>query len=98
MSVLLELGLDTIGLILRKVGVRPSRCVADVLAKVRRGDRSAVLLTCKRLHDVALLRGWPPWEEGCRGLLFAVARGHVEYFQLHAARAGDELPNKHFCS
>jgi hypothetical protein len=29
--------------------------------------------------------------QGCRGLLFAVSRGHVEYFTLHASRAGDRL-------
>ncbi len=91
MSVLLELGLDTIGLILRKVGVRPSRCVADVLAKVRRGDRSAASPTCKRLHDVALLRGWPPPVDVLRGQSMKIVINEQELEQ-HVVKLLNDLP------
>jgi hypothetical protein len=73
---LLDLDQDTLGLVLRRVQGK---------------DRMAVLLTCKRLKDVALCSGWPPYENACRGLVHSVNNGHVEYFQTHSVRAGERF-------
>ncbi len=75
-SPLLALDNDTLGLVLRAV---------------RGKDRMAVMLSCKRLCEVALSRGWPPWSHSCRGLVFAVRHGLVQYFVHHARIAGDRL-------
>lgn len=64
-------------------------CLGLILARVTRRRRMSVLLTCKRFCRVALSRSFPPWDEGACGLLHAVEKGHLEYFDVWRKVAGD---------
>jgi hypothetical protein len=71
----------------------PDDCLGVVLSHVRPQYRLRAMLTCKRMARVALTRGFPPWENGARGLLHAIGTNNMSYF-LHWKRvAGTRWTN-----
>jgi hypothetical protein len=69
------------------LGLSPD-VLGKVLTLVDKKSRMSVMLTCKSLFECALLRGWPPWADNCKGLIFAITHANLEYYKLHKARAG----------
>ena len=66
----------------------PLDLLAEALRRVPARDRLSLVRVSRAFEACCLSRVFPPWEEGARGLMHAVEKGHVEYFVRFSRLAG----------
>lgn len=67
----------------------PKDVIGRILEYLPMRSAFSLLLTCQELKDCVLKTMLAPWKNNCKGLVHALEKGHIEYFQMWVEKAGN---------